>query len=234
MAVTRPIGSGKAYSVAQAARLAKTSPANVRNWLLGYQAPGHKMKPVFGPREKQPGQPLSLSFLELAELVVVARFRQGKGRTLPLWRLRAAHQFARERLGIEYPFASGRFKVEGGHVIHEFEESHPGPGRIAVDLNGMYVLPAEFDDALDLFDFGDGGEGLAVRWYPAGKDKPIVIDPQFASGQPSVAGRNVRAEALLSRWNANWSIDEIAEDFSLEPEVVEAAIKTLVSTPQAA
>jgi len=129
MAATSPIGSGKAYSVAQAARLARTSPATVRNWLLGYEAPGHKMKPVFGPRKKEAGEPL---------LIVVTRFRQGKGRPLPLWRLRAAHEFARERLGIDYPFASGRFKVEGGHIIHEFEESHPGPGRIAIYLNGNY------------------------------------------------------------------------------------------------
>jgi len=62
----------------------------------------------------------------------------------------------------------------------------------------------------------------------------IVVDPEFASGQPSIVGRNVRAEALLSRWNTNWSIDEIAEDFCLQPDVVEAAIKILVSFPQAA
>src|SRR3712207_2622998 len=66
---------GKAYSVGQSAELARTTPATVRRWLMGYSVPGHRMLPVFGGQRRGSG-PLVVSFLELAEIVVVARFRQ--------------------------------------------------------------------------------------------------------------------------------------------------------------
>ena len=71
-----PMRIGNSYTVSRAARLAGTTPQNVRRWLYGYEAPGHKMKPVFGP---QPDGPPAISFLQLAELIVVARYRQRSG-----------------------------------------------------------------------------------------------------------------------------------------------------------
>lgn len=222
MAGTESARLSKTYSIAQAARLAGTNPQSVRRWLFGYEAPGHRMRPVFA-RRPIPEGPVALSFLELVELIVVARFRRGSGKRIPLWRLRDAHEFARQYLKLEYPFASDKLRMEGGHIMHEFEEEYPGPGKLALDMKGHYVLPLEFNDALAMFDFSD--DRLASRWYPAGKDKPIVIDPTYAAGQPTIADRNVRIESIRGRWDAGWDIKEIAEDFSLDPEVVEAALR---------
>src|SRR5689334_20946893 len=113
------IRTGKSYTVAQAARLARTSPQNVRNWLVGRSTPGHEIASVLG-KAKPDGSPLGVSFLELAEVIVVARYRNGEGKTIPLHRLRAAHAYARTEMAIEYPFASGKFKHLGGHIIHEY------------------------------------------------------------------------------------------------------------------
>jgi uncharacterized protein (DUF433 family) len=223
MSTTRPLAFSKTYTVAQAARLAGTSPQNVRRWLLGYEAPGHRMAPVFGPRE--PGEAaLALSFLELAELIVVARFRRGSGKQIPLARLRAAHDFARKKLGIEYPFVSGKLKVEGGHIMHEFEQENPGPGKLALDRNGHYALPIDFHDAMEMFEF-DTESGLASRWYPLGREVPVVVDPDHGAGWPTIKGRNVRLEVLHARWKAGWDIEEIAEDFDLDPGDVQAALR---------
>jgi len=229
MAAIEPARTGKTYTVAQAARLADTSPQNIRNWMLGRTSPKHSMRPVFGPKENEPGRRLAVSFLELAELIVVAKYRNGKGRTIPLWRLRAAHEFARKKLEIEYPFASGIFKLQGGHIIHEYEEANPGPGVIAIDVGGHYMLPIEMDQALDLFDFDTSKSELAERWYPAGKTVPVVVDPECGAGWPVVAGRNVRASVLVQRWQAGWDYDELAEDFGMAREVVEAAIRAAVT-----
>src|SRR3972149_3647087 len=89
--------TGKAYTVPQAARLAHSSSATVRRWLKGYEVPGHRMTPVFGRKIEAPeAGPLLVSFLELVEIVVVARFRQGADghHRVPLERLRQAHDFA--------------------------------------------------------------------------------------------------------------------------------------------
>jgi len=218
-----PIRTGKTYTVTQAARRAGTTPQNVRRWLLGYEAPGHRMKPVFGRRPRDEGAP-ALSFLELAELIVVARFRQRSGRRISLDRLRAAHAFARERLQIPYPFASGRLKAEGGHIMHEFEEGHPGQGKIAIDVGGLYALPIDFSDTLDLFDF-DEMDGLAVRFYPHGRETPVIVDPDHASGSPSIVGSNVRVEIIIGRWKAGESIAELEDDFEIPASTIEAVLR---------
>lgn len=219
-----PLLTGKAYSVAQAARLAGTSAQNVRRWLHGYTAPGHKMKPVFKRRPSEEDA-VALSFLELAEVTVVARFRKGSGKRIPLERLRSANQFARDRLHIDYPFASRLLKVQGGHIMHDFEEANPGPGKLAIDVAGNYVLPFDLGDALDMFDF-DPASQTATRWYPAGKDVPVVIlEPGRGAGWPIVAGSNVRTEVLHARWKDGWTIDQLAEDFELEKHVVEAVLQ---------
>ena len=68
---------GKAYTIPQAARLARTSAPTVRNWLRGYAGQGHRMEPVFGKaKSSRDGEPLQVSFLELAEIIVVASYRR--------------------------------------------------------------------------------------------------------------------------------------------------------------
>jgi hypothetical protein len=66
-------GWGKAYTVAQAVRLDGISPATVRRWLKGYEAPGHRMAPVFGGKLDDTAR---ISFLELIELIVASRFQR--------------------------------------------------------------------------------------------------------------------------------------------------------------
>ena len=223
MATVELIRTEPAYTIAQAARIAGTAPQNVRNWLFGSQREGRAMKPVFGAKEHEGGV-YRLSFLELAELIVVARYRNGSGATMPLQRLRDAHAYARTSMSIPYPFASGLFKVEGGHIIHRFDEEHPGRA-IAVDLGGMFVLPWEMDDALSLFDFDETTEQLAQRWYPAGRDVPIVLQPGYGAGRPVIAGRNVRASVIVARFRAGMDIDTIMDDYQLDRRTVEAAIR---------
>jgi uncharacterized protein (DUF433 family) len=183
------------------------------------------MEPVFGRPPESDGPPI-VSFLQLAELIVVARYRRRSGRRIKLERLRAAHRFARERLDIEFPFASQRIKFEGGHIIHDFEATHPQAGgkRIAVDMGGGYVLPLDFTDTLDLFDF-DTDDTLATRFYPLGRENPVVIDPEHAAGLPTFVGTNVRIETVVSRWRAGQTISEIAEDFEIPVDTVEAVLQ---------
>lgn len=214
---------GKAYSVAQAGRLARTSAPNVRRWLLGYEAPGHRMEPVFGSKDPQ-ASPLAVSFLELTELIVVARFRQGEvsGRPIKLSRLRDAHEFARRELGLPYPFATLKLREFGGHILHTFETAHPGPGHLALDLHGNYVLPHFVEEELDLFDFEDE---FASRWFPAGRERRIVVDPRLAGGQPTILGTGVTADIVRRRFEAGEKMDTLADDFDLEIADVEEAIR---------
>lgn len=207
------------YTVSQAATLAKTSHATIRRWLYGYEAPGHRMEPVLERRPKKGEQRAEISFLTLAEIVVVSAFRK---RRVRLDRLRRAHGFAKHFYGIEYPFAFIKFKTDGAHVLLQYEKKEPGPTLLAADQGGQLALPGHVVEALEHFDFESE---FASRWFPVSKDIPIVVDPRFAAGKPSIPERGVTIETLNKRWKAGQSIAFIARDYKLNKEIVESALQ---------
>jgi uncharacterized protein (DUF433 family) len=203
------------YSISQAARIAGTHPINIRRWLYGVEYPGGKMKPVFGKRE---GAPV-LSFIELAEIIVVVRFRQ---KPVKLEELRRAYSYARDQLGIEYPFAHVKLKTEGRNVLAVYQEDHPEACLLALNTSGQFTLPQQVINALELFDYE---EGFAARWYPAGKNVPITVDPRYSAGRPSIPERRLPISLLYKRWKAGENISYLASDYALRKDVVEEALR---------
>jgi uncharacterized protein (DUF433 family) len=75
---------------------------------------------------------------------------------------------------------------------------------------------------MESFDFeGD----LASRWFPAGKEVPIVIDPRYGAGRPTIPKRRLTVETLRKRWLAGQTFQFIAKDLDLEPTIVEDALR---------
>ncbi len=209
------------YPVSLVAKLAGVSHATVRRWLYGDPSPGHQMRPVF-ERRSRPDRgeaQAEVSFLQLAEIVVVSRFRS---RRVTLERLRRAHKFARQRFNLEYPFARLSLKTDGVHVLLAFEDSEPGASLLSLDEYGQLTLPGDVIEVLDTFDFE---QDLAARWFPAGRRVPIVIDPRFGAGVPTVPQRRLTVATIYKRWTAGQSIKFIAEDFHLKPSVVEEVLR---------
>jgi uncharacterized protein (DUF433 family) len=218
-----PFRTGEAYSVAEAARLAKTTPQTVRRWLLGYDRPGHHMEPVFGRKEAEPGKDLRVSFLELVEIAVAAGFRQVG---IKLERIRQAHEFARKQLYVPFPFATMDFKSLGGHLIHQFEVEEPVPysGHMAFDHEGQWTLPGAVQDELEALDF-DKDDKLASRWFPFGRPAGVVIDPHYAAGRPIIEGTRIPVSAIQERWDARESLEFLAQDYDLPTSVVEDILR---------
>jgi uncharacterized protein (DUF433 family) len=219
--------AGKAYTVAQAARLADTSPATVRRWLKGYYSPRHRMKPVFGAKDQDASR---LSFLELVELIVASRFRKKTDSHpgIALDKIRKAHTYARDRWGLPYPFASLKLLDDGVHILREFDAKETGgPTLLALDKGGQWALPGavidQFDNHLEFS--GKPGDPFAVRWRPYGADVPIVLDPHVAGGQPTVAGRAITIETLRSRRDGGESVQSLADDYELPVRVLEDVLE---------
>lgn len=222
---TKGVRETPRYTLAEAARLAGTSPQNVRRWLFGDETAGHRMAPVLGARVKEP-RPL-VSFLDLCELAVVAAFRRSD-HPATLERLRRAHGFARTTLQLEHPFASERIRSEGGHVLYEFGQKEPGPGTLVLDEGGQMLLPWPVLEVLKRFEY-DVDEHVAQRWFLFGKSIPVVVDPDHGSGLPTICGRNVRSDFIAGRFKAGESIASLAEDYELEPSTVEAALRAAIA-----
>jgi uncharacterized protein (DUF433 family) len=211
--------SGEAYTLAEAARLAKMSPQNVRRWMHGYQPPGHPVEPVFNGKERDSRTP-AVSFLELVELAIAGEFLRGTPGMKPasLARVRAAHRYLCDQLGVEFPFASVRLQTEGGRILHDFGERQPKGGSLVVSAGGQWVLPEPIQEELDALRYRDG---LAAEWFPFGSSVPIRINPLIAAGRPTVAGTGVRVETLRERAAAGEPIECLSEDYGIEPSTIE-------------
>ena len=223
--------TGKAYTVPEAARYAKTGAATVRRWIAGYDAAGHAMAPVFAEKAASSDEPLRLSFLDLAEIVVVVTFTQRGGK---LEKMRRAREWAlRQYPDLLYPFANMRLKQLGGEVLHIVDQELGGKA-IAISMGGSEgeqpALPRFAAEALDLFDTDP--LGLAERWHPYGRHVPVVLDPKFAGGQITIEGRGIRKDTITTRFfEYEESVEFIARDLELEPEAVEAVLR-LSATPE--
>ena len=211
---TRPV-----YTISQTAKLADVHPNTVHRWLYGEDSASTKMRPVFGRKDKSKENLAEVSFLQLAEIVVVSRFRQRK---IKLDTLRQAHAYACSVLSLEYPFAWLNLKTDGVHVFSDFEKSHPDASLLTLDKKGQLTLPGNVIKALELFDYE---EEFAARWYPIGRNVPIVIDPRYGAGRPTIPDRRLPIAVIYNRWKSGENIGFIASEYSLKPSLVETTLQ---------
>jgi uncharacterized protein (DUF433 family) len=212
------------YTISEAAHLAHVAPITVRRWLRGYapdpRYPEWRMPPVF---DEADGSSPYVSFLQLIEIVVASDFRKISRVKLDV--IRDAYRNARAEEGIQYPFAHMKLETLGGHIVQWLEDK--GIKRVrSVDRPQQFGLPnliqQRVRDRLKELDFV---RQLAARWYPVGKDVPIVVDPRFAAGLPTIDGRGVTVDSIRRRWHADQSMEFIADDLQLELSLVQRALQ---------
>lgn len=63
---------------------------------------------------------------------------------------------------------------------------------------------------------------MVVRLHPAGKQSPVVIDPEVRFGSPSVSG--IPTETLDEMVRAGDSIESVAQGYDFELDTVVAAL----------
>ena len=204
------------YTIVEAAHLTHVSHQTIRNWLYGYTVKNRNILPILGKQEKAP----QVSFLQLAEILIVGGFRKNK---VHIDRIRDAYDFAKSQWGIEYPFASLKLEPLGGHILHRFEEEKPGASLATLDTKlQQWTLPGFVLDTIHRFDYE---LEFAARWYPKGKRVPIVVDPQISSGLPTIKNRRVTIETIRKRFKADYTPSFIASDLKLTQNEVLAALR---------
>lgn len=200
-----------AYHINEAARYAQVSPRTVSAWF--------KLRPD-GSRvlsEKKDG--LALSYMQLIEVAAIAALRNA-GHSLR--EIKDYRDYVAKELKAEFPFAQYKFKTDGQRIAMAYEQIagqkvkgtliEPGKGG---QLGWCVVL----DDKLKEFDYS---HGVASRWHVAGKNIPIVIDPQIAFGAPVLKG--VPTWVLRERYKAGEGLADIADDFGIKESDVKHAL----------
>lgn len=205
------------YSFGEAARLAHVSPSTVRNWLIGYTDRGREIPPLFSSHTSDIPR---VSFLQLIEITVAAKFRKAKGVSYP--RVYAAYANAQQSYNLQYPFAHLKLESLGGHIIARMNGEEPGQSHQTLDSPAQWSLPGLVLETIHQIVYE---EDLAARWFPVGQDQPIVVDPRISTGIPTIVGRGVTVKTIRKRWKAGYKIDFIAQDLALETSLIETVLQ---------
>ncbi len=125
------------------------------------------------------------SFLDLIDLLFVKRFLE---EGISLQRLRKALSEAAGVLG-DHHFAQRKFFTDGKTVYLQVKDETDA--LLELLANGQWVIAPVIKQDAKRIDFR-AATGFAERWYPLGRNKPVVIDPAVAYGAPSVFGRGLK------------------------------------------
>jgi len=70
-----------------------------------------------------------------------------------------------------------------------------------------------------------GTNQLALRYWPLGKERSIVVDPHHQLGQPTIKNTNILAETLYRMYTAGEKVKFIASLYDVSESDVTSSIE---------
>lgn len=218
------------YTRAEAARLLHLTPGRVSSWVRGYRyswGPKHRRRRGAQPPVIRTDIPvidgtLAISFLELMELRVVKHFRE---QGIPLQTVRVAWQHAAQAFQTKHPFADRRVFVDEARIFMALDDQPAVPDVLEISSRKQpfqVIAGPFFARSLREAEFDERTQ-LVRRWWPRGRDVPIVLDPRIAFGAPVIAGTRIRTD-ILALYAESRRPQLVARAFGLDFEQVRAAI----------
>lgn len=215
------LGTGL-YSLTQAALLARANSRAVRRWMFGYTykvSEGHRsQRPVVSSEAADAQASGIITFHDLIELMFVSAFRKAG----VSWRtIRAAAATAREITDSPHPFSTRRFVTDGEAI---FAEVATRVGE--TDLLNLISRQFAFKRMLlpSLREQLDINEDLAQRWWPMGREKPVILDPNRQFGQPISYQEGIPTAALAAAFQAQKSYVRVSAWYDVPVPTVRAAV----------
>ena len=216
---TSPNLATGAYTLPDAARLLHLPLGRLRSWVRGAlvipREPRSRRFPA-GPFETRgDGKDRHFGFHTLIEIFTIAKLRTHgvKMATLQAARLELAHRFR-----TAYPFALRGLLTDGKRLLKELGDK----ALLELGTGGQTGFESVLSPFCRRLDF-DGVTALATRFYPAGRDACVLVDPRHSFGRPVIAGTNITTEALGCLIRGGERLDDLAADFRLEITQVEEA-----------
>jgi uncharacterized protein (DUF433 family) len=204
------------YTVADVAKVLGMPIEKVRYWLKEYW--DLQLSPESGERNSW-GERLdkTVNFYTLVEFYVFYQLRLHK---VSVKQILKSHRLLREKFSTPYPFASHRIMTDGKAIFF----SPDGESIVNATPGLQYNLKEVIEDFLEKMEFG-AEDQIALRLYPGGKNRTIVVDPHHQFGQPVIKGTNILAGTLFALYMGGEKPDFIASIYDLKKEEVEDAIR---------
>ena len=207
------------YSVAEAARYARMPTATLNRWFFGtLSAAPMNRSGIEDERNKR------ISFTDFVEALAIRSLRVDYG--VPLQKIKEAIQNAREKHGIEHPFARKDHQTvlidKDLHIFLKDLSDNP-IGLTGKDLDQVSMKPCIEAYMKDLEYDADGMAHLYRAF--AFKNQEVVMNPQIRFGAPVLENSGYTAETLWRAAVAEGSIEKAAELYEVPIEAVEAAYR---------
>jgi uncharacterized protein (DUF433 family) len=212
------------YTVPEASRLTGIPAARIRRWIKGHtykSGEAIRVSPPLWRQDLPSGDDLGLSFRDLLEVRFVDAFR----RHGVSWKtIRAAAEKAAEIVQDSHPFSTKRFKTDGRNIFAELVQ-HTGRESLLDLARSQYG----FKEVMEPFLF----EGLEfselgiepIRWWPLGRGRRVVIDPERSFGQPIVTPESVPTSVLARAFESEASYEAVARWYLVDPKSVQDAVE---------
>lgn len=204
-----------AYSASEAAHYLLLPVSTVRYWSVGRE----HYAPLIDAASTDP---LTLSFLNLVELHILAAIRRRHDVSMP--KIRSAIDYLRTHFGTDHPLLARELDTDGLDIFI----SHYGE-LISISQDGQTAMRDVVAAALKRIERDNNA--IPVKLYPYTRsridDSPslIAIDPAISGGRPVIAGTGLATEIIAERFKAGESIQELAEDYERTEAEIEEAIR---------
>ena len=210
------------YTVPEAARFLGVPATTFSHWARGYEVHFPDRRPVkkgpiitaFEGRGREP----SIPFIGLTEGLVVAAFRRAG---VSLQHIRRAVDILNEQIGIDYALASRKLYTDGASVLYDYAKRE-GDEELTHVVTQQGVFAPVVAEYLQLIT--RDVEGWPRRVVSPTTDV-VVVDPSRAFGQPIFVRGAVRVEDVLDRIRADERLADVADDFGVPVEDVEAVVR---------
>lgn len=157
----------------------------------------------------------AVNFLSLIEIKIFYILRQ-HGLKYP--KTFKAHEFLSKELKTPYPFAHYEILISGSDILFELDSKD----LIKADESKQTAIKGIVLPFCKKIEYSS--KNVAKSYYPLGKEKSIIIDPEHQFGEPTIKNTNILVQSIAQMYNAGDSVDLISTIYQLDNEVIEDAV----------
>jgi uncharacterized protein (DUF433 family) len=162
------------------------------------------------------GRDKAVHFFTLIEFYV---FYQLRKQGVSAQNIAKSYEIIRQELDTAFPFANSIILTDGKKIFY----SKDGDLIINADKSKQINFKSIIEEFCHKIDFDK--DAYALRYWPLGKEKNIVVDPRHQLGQPTVKNTNILAETLYSMYTSGEKISFISSLYDVPENDVKASIE---------
>jgi uncharacterized protein (DUF433 family) len=162
------------------------------------------------------GRDKAVHFFTLIEFYV---FYQLRKQGVSAQNIAKSYEIIRHELDTAFPFANSMILTDGKKIFY----SSDGDLIINADKSKQINFKSIIEQFCHKIDFDK--DAYALRYWPLGKEKNIVVDPRHQLGQPTVKNTNILAETLYTMYTSGEKISFISSLYDVPENDVRASIE---------